>query len=95
MQAVSVAAVRASDHPDLVVPVEAYVAVISVMTMTAVGTGDPRAIAGPMWSLVHGVASLAIGGELHQVGIREDAESLAARALAELFEIAEPGDSTV
>jgi AcrR family transcriptional regulator len=52
---------------------------------------DPREIAGPMWSLVHGVASLAIGGHLHHVGIHEDSEALAARALTELLEIAEPG----
>ena len=44
-----------------------------------------------MWSLVHGVASLAIGGDLHQVGIHEDSEALAARAIAEVLEIAEPG----
>jgi uncharacterized membrane protein YhhN len=43
-----VAAVRVSDQRELAVPVEAYVAVISVMTMTAVGTGDPRAIAGAL-----------------------------------------------
>jgi AcrR family transcriptional regulator len=52
---------------------------------------DPREIAGPMWSLVHGVASLAISGDLHHVGIHEDSEALAARALAELLDIAEPG----
>jgi hypothetical protein len=52
---------------------------------------DPREIAGPLWSLVHGVASLAIGGDLHNVGIHEDSEALAARALTELLEIAEPG----
>ena len=70
-------------------------AITSCLESGTVQRQDPRAIAGPMWSLVHGVASLAIGGDLHQVGIREDAESLAARALAELFEIAEPGDSTL
>jgi AcrR family transcriptional regulator len=52
---------------------------------------DPREIAGPMWSLVHGVASLAIGGDLHHVGIHEDSEALAVRAMAELLQIAEPG----
>ena len=56
---------------------------------------DPREIAGPMWSLVHGVASLAIGGDLHNVGIHEDSEALAARAIAEVLEITDPGDSTV
>ena len=52
---------------------------------------DPLEIAGPGWSLVHGVASLAIGGDLNQVGIHEDPEALAVRALTELLEIAEPG----
>jgi hypothetical protein len=52
---------------------------------------DPREIAGPMWSLVHGVASLAIGGDLRHVGIHEDSEALAARALTELLEIGAPG----
>src|SRR5271163_1791183 len=52
---------------------------------------DPCVIAGPMWSLVHGVASLAIGGDLHQVGIHEDPEALVARAMTEFLTIAEPG----
>jgi len=43
---------------------------------------DPCEIAGPMWSLVHGVASLAIGGDLHQVGIHEDPEAMITRAVA-------------
>jgi AcrR family transcriptional regulator len=44
--------------------------------------GDPLEIAGPMWSLVHGIASLAIGGDLHQVGIHEDPEAMVSRAVA-------------
>ena len=42
--------------------------------------GDPRRVAGPMWSTVHGIASLAIGGDLGQVGIDERPEDLAARS---------------
>lgn len=39
---------------------------------------DPRAVAAPLWALVHGVASLAIGGELSAVGIEQDPESMIA-----------------
>ena len=34
--------------------------------------GDPREIAGPTWSLLHGIATLAIGSDLAHVGISED-----------------------
>lgn len=47
--------------------------------------GDPRLVAGPMWSTVHGIASLAIGGDLGHVGIEESPEELAARAAAEIL----------
>jgi AcrR family transcriptional regulator len=43
---------------------------------------DPLDIAGPMWSLVHGIASLASAGDLKQVGIEEDPEDLVARSVA-------------
>ena len=46
--------------------------------------GDPREVAGPMWSTVHGIASLAIGGDLAHVGIDEQPEDLAARSAAQL-----------
>jgi uncharacterized membrane protein YhhN len=42
------AAVRAGPRPGLAAPVTAYVAVISLMVLTAVGTGDPRAILGAL-----------------------------------------------
>jgi len=51
---------------------------------------DPLKIAGPMWSLVHGVASLAIGGDLCDVGIDEDPEALVLRAITEFLTGAEP-----
>ena len=47
--------------------------------------GDPRDIAGPTWSLVHGIATLAIGSDLAHVGISEDPAELAERALEELL----------
>lgn len=40
--------------------------------------GDPLLVAAPLWSLVHGVASLAIGGELRGVGIAQDPEAMIA-----------------
>ena len=46
---------------------------------------DPRQIAGPLWSLVHGVASLAIGGELRAVGIHRDPEAMIEGVVARLL----------
>ena len=46
---------------------------------------DPREVAAPLWSLVHGVASLAIGGELLAVGIQQDPEAMIAGAVAQLL----------
>ena len=48
--------------------------------------GEPLELAGPMWSMVHGIAALAIGGDLHHVGIDEDPEDLAARATNDLLD---------
>jgi AcrR family transcriptional regulator len=48
--------------------------------------GEPLQLAGPMWSMVHGIAALAIGGDLHHVGIDEDPEDLAARATNDLLD---------
>jgi uncharacterized membrane protein YhhN len=42
----TVGAVRRGEHRELAGPVAAYVGVISVMLLTAVGTGDPRAAVG-------------------------------------------------
>jgi AcrR family transcriptional regulator len=47
--------------------------------------GNPRDIAGPAWSLLHGVATLTIGSDLIHVGIREDPQALAERALRALL----------
>ncbi len=41
-----------------------------------VRAGDPREIAAPLWSLVHGIASLAIGGDLQAVGVERAPEDL-------------------
>ena len=47
---------------------------------------DPREVAGPLWSLVHGVASLAIGGDLRSVGIQQDPEAMIAGVVTQLLE---------
>ena len=46
---------------------------------------DPRSVAAPLWALVHGVASLAIGGELRAVGIRQDPDAMVAGAVARML----------
>jgi len=43
-----VLAVRAGDHRKLVVPVAAYMTVISAMVVVAVGSGEPMAAAGAL-----------------------------------------------
>jgi AcrR family transcriptional regulator len=47
---------------------------------------DPRAVAGPLWSVVHGIALLQIGHKLRAVGIKEGAEALAARTITALLQ---------
>jgi AcrR family transcriptional regulator len=47
---------------------------------------QPRELAGPLWSLVHGIASLAIDGELRNVGIDQDPEDMASDAVSNLFD---------
>jgi AcrR family transcriptional regulator len=47
--------------------------------------GDPREIAGPTWSLLHGISMLTIGSDFSHVGIREDPQALAERSLRSLF----------
>ncbi|MFI5509045.1 TetR/AcrR family transcriptional regulator [Mycobacterium sp. NPDC051804] len=47
--------------------------------------GDPHTTAGPIWSLLHGISMLTIGGDLTHVGIREDTEALTERSLRHLL----------
>ncbi|GBG39106.1 TetR/AcrR family transcriptional regulator [Mycobacterium montefiorense] len=47
---------------------------------------EPREAAGPLWSLVHGIASLAIDGELRNVGIDQSPEIMVSDALSDLFD---------
>ena len=79
-----------ADHPTLAVAAdEAFGdlldAIAKCQEAGIVDGQDPRAFAGPLWSLVHGVASLAIGGELSAVGIRQDAEAMVAGVVARLL----------
>ena len=46
---------------------------------------DALSVAAPLWSLVHGVASLAIGGELSAVGIQSDPEAMVASVVARVL----------
>lgn len=46
---------------------------------------DPREVAAPLWSLVHGIASLAIGGQLGAVGIVEAPDDIIAGVVAQVL----------
>lgn len=46
---------------------------------------DPREVAAPLWSLVHGIASLAIGGQLTAVGIVQAPDELIAAVVAQVL----------
>ena len=60
-----------SDHPELLTagarafddPLDAIVRCQEANLLPA---GDPREVAGPTWSLLHGIASLTIGGDLSE-----------------------------
>jgi AcrR family transcriptional regulator len=85
------AEIARAGHPMLAVAAEqAFDDLLGAITKCQeVGIFDgqgPREIAAPLWSLVHGVASLAIGGELRAVGIHQDPEAMVARVVAELLD---------
>jgi AcrR family transcriptional regulator len=84
------AEIAKADHPNLAVAAEqAFGDLLDAITRCQeagiVRGQDPREIAAPLWSLVHGVASLAIGGELRAVGIQQDPEAMIAGAVAQLI----------
>jgi AcrR family transcriptional regulator len=84
------AEIAKADHPTLAVAAErAFGDLLDAITLcqeAGIVTGqDPREIAGPLWSLVHGVASLAIGGELRAVGIDQDPEAMIESVVAQLL----------
>ena len=79
-----------ADHPDLAVAGEqAFGDLLDAITtcqQAGVAAGhDPRELAAPLWSLVHGIASLAIGGELRAVGIEQDPEAIIAAVVAQML----------
>jgi AcrR family transcriptional regulator len=65
-------------------------ATTTYLTSGAMRGRDSRRLAGALWSLVHGIASLSIGGDLDQVGIRDDPAALAARAVADHLQSTSP-----
>ena len=60
-------------------------AIVQCQQANLLPAGDPREIAGPTWSLLHGIALLTIGSDLSHVGIREDPQALAERSLRALL----------
>jgi AcrR family transcriptional regulator len=60
-------------------------AIVRCQQAKLVPAGDPREIAGPTWSLLHGISMLTIGSDFSHVGIREDPQELAERALRGLL----------
>jgi AcrR family transcriptional regulator len=60
-------------------------AIVACQEAGIVDGGDPAELAAPLWSLAHGVASLAIGGELRAVGISRDPESMIEGVVAQVL----------
>jgi AcrR family transcriptional regulator len=60
-------------------------AIVRCQEANLLPAGDPRKVAGPTWSLLHGIASLTIGRDLSHVGISEDPQALAERSLKGLL----------
>jgi AcrR family transcriptional regulator len=50
----------------------------------ALQTEDARALAGSLWSVVHGAASLDIGGDLHRARIEATSDDLVVKAITAL-----------
>jgi AcrR family transcriptional regulator len=79
-----------ADHPTLAVAGELAFgdlvgAITSCQEAGIVDGQDPRELAAPLWSLAHGVALLAIGGELRALGIQQDPEEIVAGVAAQLL----------
>ncbi|OSC37232.1 TetR/AcrR family transcriptional regulator [Mycobacterium decipiens] len=89
-QAMFGAETNKGDHPELLTAGErAFDDLLEAITRCqdahVLPSGDPREVAGPAWSLLHGIASLTIGRDLTHVGIRDDPPALADRALSALL----------
>lgn len=61
-------------------------AITRAQTAEVIGGDDARHLAGPLWSLVHGIATLAIGGDLGHVGVQETPDDLAVRSITYFLE---------
>lgn len=77
-------------HPDMAVAgAQAFGDLLDAITKcqaAGIAPGrDPREIAAPLWSLVHGAASLAIGGELRAVGIEQEPEAIITGVVAQML----------
>ena len=89
-QAMFGAEIDKSDHPELLTAgARAFADLLEAITQCQeagiLPKGDPLEIAGPTWSLLHGISTLSIGQDLSHVGIRDDPQALAERSLKELL----------
>ncbi len=79
-----------SDHPELLTAgarafADLLDAIAQCQEAGILPNGDPFEIAGPTWSLLHGISTLSIGHDLSHVGIRDDPQALAERSLKALL----------
>ena len=61
------------------------VAIVDGQAAGAIGDGDVLRHAAPIWALLHGLASLHVGGDLGHVGITEPPEDVAKRSISALL----------
>lgn len=52
---------------------------------------DPMEVAGAIWTLAHGTASLSISGDMRHVGIKEDPETLITRVVTASLQAGQAG----
>ncbi len=79
-----------ADHPDLAAAAEEAFgdlldAIVACQEAGVTRGNDALQIAAPLWSLVHGIASLAIGGDLRAVGIEGAPEDLVNGVVGQLL----------
>jgi AcrR family transcriptional regulator len=89
-QAMFGAEIDKSEHPELLTAgLRAFGDLLGAITQCQsakiLPDGDPLEIAGPTWSLLHGIATLSIGHDLSHVGIGDDPQDIAERSLTGLL----------
>jgi AcrR family transcriptional regulator len=89
-QAMFGAEIDKSEHPELLTAgFRAFGDLLDAITQCQsakiLPDGDPLEIAGPTWSLLHGIATLSIGHDLSHVGIGDDPQDIAERSLTGLL----------